>query len=55
MADYLHINERDKIDIKCICGQTVSFRLLSIATATKCPKCGNIILRSSIEKQKAIQ
>ena len=54
MADYLHVNEKDKIDIKCLCGNIVFFRVLGINNATRCPKCGRTILRSSIKIKDAL-
>lgn len=54
MADYHHINEKDKIDIKCPnCGEIVSFKVLDINNATAC-RCGRVILRSSIKVRDAI-
>ena len=50
MADYQHINERDKIEVPCLCGRIVSFLVGAKNNATRCGNCGRVILRSSIEK-----
>jgi len=54
MADYLHVNEKASIDVKCICGRTVSFRIQSISNAIRC-SCGVIVLRKSVMKRESIE
>jgi hypothetical protein len=53
MADYSTINDKDWLECKCICGETVRFRKNDRSVnATKCTKCKAVVLRSSIDKQQ---